>query len=228
MHQSSPFKRVTVFVLVLYALILSRRGPALGGWDLRFSVEKPQICVDVPLSSRPSVHCVPQVHGSMTLTKRHRTIYFRTENSIVAEQERDNKVDFCCARCDVAAEHENSRCASLSHPPRSPALSVPGVPASQASSRVDVRPRSTCSLPTRRAARAFGRARFQGASNDSRRARGHAAVARRCRPTVRRSPPSPPSHRGAEPRGTVGSSISSSNRRPGQPAQPGSTRHGRR
>ena len=24
----------------------------------------------------------------MTLTKRHRTIYFRTENSIVAEQER--------------------------------------------------------------------------------------------------------------------------------------------
>ena len=39
----------------------------------------------------------------------------------------------------------------MPHPPRSPALSVPGVTASQASSGVDVRPRSTCSLLTRRA-----------------------------------------------------------------------------
>ena len=120
-------------------------GPDLGGWDLRFSVEKSQICVDVPLSSRPSVHCVPQVHGSMTLTKRHRTIYFRAENSNVAEQERVNKADFCCARCDAAAEHEKSRCASSPHRPRTPALSVPVVPASQASSGVDMQPRPRCS-----------------------------------------------------------------------------------
>ena len=87
------------------------RGPALGGWDLRISHEKSQIYVAAPLSSRPSVRCVPQVHGWMELAKRHPTIYFRAENSNVAEQERENKVDFCCARCDAAAEHEKSRCA---------------------------------------------------------------------------------------------------------------------
>ena len=81
---------------------------------------------------------MPQLHGSMTLVERHRTIYFRAGNSNVAEQERYNKVDICCARCDVAAEHEDSRCASSHHLPRSPALSVSDVPASQASSRVDV------------------------------------------------------------------------------------------
>ena len=75
----------------------------------------------------------------------------RAENSNVAEQERYNKVDICCARCDVAADHEESRCASSPFLPRSPALSVPGVPASQASSGVDVRPRSTCSAAARRA-----------------------------------------------------------------------------
>ena len=69
----------------------------------------------------------------------------------MAEQERYNKVDICCARCDVAAEHEDSRCASSHHLPRSPALSVSDVPASQASSRVDVRPRSSCSAAARRA-----------------------------------------------------------------------------
>ena len=31
---------------------------------------------------------MPQLHGSMTLVERHRTIYFRAENSYVAEQER--------------------------------------------------------------------------------------------------------------------------------------------
>ena len=79
----------------------------------------------------------------MTLAKRHRTIYFRTENSNVAEQERDNKVDFCCACCDAAAEHENSRCAYAPHMPTPPMLSVPGVNASQECSGVDVRPRSS-------------------------------------------------------------------------------------
>ena len=86
---------------------------------------------DVPLLSRPSVRGVPQLHGSMTLVERHRTIYFRAESSNVAEQERYNKVDICCARCDVAAEHEDSRCASSHHLPRSPALSAPSVPTSQ-------------------------------------------------------------------------------------------------
>ena len=73
----------------------------------------------------------------MTLTKRHPTIYFRAKTSIVAEQERDNKAGFCCARCDAAAEHEKSRCASSPHRPRTPALSVPVVPASQAYSGVE-------------------------------------------------------------------------------------------
>ena len=44
-----------------------------------------------------------------------------------------------------------SRCVSSPHLPRSPALSVLVVPASQASSRVDVRPRSRCSAAARRA-----------------------------------------------------------------------------
>ena len=35
--------------------------------------------------------------------ERHRTIYFRAENSNVAEQERDSKVHFCRPRCDAAA-----------------------------------------------------------------------------------------------------------------------------
>ena len=124
--------------------------PRLAG-SLRISDEKSQIALIIPLLLRQSVRGVPQLHGSMTLVERHRTIYFRTENSNVAEQERDSKVHFCRPRCDAAANHENSRCACAPHPLRSPALIVPGVPASQASSRVDVRPRSSCSAAARRA-----------------------------------------------------------------------------
>ena len=69
-----------------------------------------------------------------------------------------NKVDFCCARCDAAAEHEKSRCACAPHMPRPPALSVPGVPASQEGSGVDVRPRCSCSAAARRARRQAGSA----------------------------------------------------------------------
>ena len=77
----------------------------------------------------------------MTLTKRHPTIYlyFRAENSTMAEQERVNKVDICSARCNAAAEHENSRCACTPHMPGPPALSVSGVTASQECSGVDAR-----------------------------------------------------------------------------------------
>ena len=87
----------------------------------------------------------------MTRAARPRPISFCAENSYVAELERYIKVRICSSRCDSAAEHGHRRCVSSSNLPRSPALSVPGVPASQASSGVDVRPRSTCSLPTRRA-----------------------------------------------------------------------------
>ena len=79
----------------------------------------------------------------MTLVERRRTIYFRAENSNVAEQhaeqERYKGLRICSSRSDSAAHHEKSRCASSQHQLRSPALSVPDVPASQASSEVDVR-----------------------------------------------------------------------------------------
>ena len=79
----------------------------------------------VPLLSRPSVRGVPQLHGSMTLVERRRTIYFRAENSNVAEQERYKGLRICSSRSDSAAHHEKSRCASSQHQLRSPALSVP-------------------------------------------------------------------------------------------------------
>ena len=105
--------------------------------------------VVAPLLSRPSVRGVPQLHGSMTLVERRRTIYFRAENSNVAEQERYKGLRICSSRSDSAAHHEKSRCASSQHQLRSPALSVPDVPASQASSEVDVRRRSTSPSTTR-------------------------------------------------------------------------------
>ena len=84
---------------------------------------------------------------------RHRTIHFRAENLNKAKQEVGNKVEgrvtFCWSRCDLAAEHDYSRCASARCLPRSPALSVLDVSASQVSSGVDVWPRYACSLPTR-------------------------------------------------------------------------------
>jgi hypothetical protein len=92
---------------------------------------------------------VPQLHGSTTLVVRRRTIYFRAENSNVAEQEVYIKVTFCRSRLDTAEEHGDGRCASPSNLPRTPAPSVPGVPASQVSSGVDVQPRSTSSSTTR-------------------------------------------------------------------------------
>ena len=64
-----------------------RPGPALGGWDLTKVVEKCQDPRVVPLLPRPSVRGVPQPYGSMTLVERRRTIYFRAENSNVAETE---------------------------------------------------------------------------------------------------------------------------------------------
>ena len=100
-------------------------------------VEKSQDRAVVPLLSRPSVRGVPQLHGSTTLDERRRTIYFRAENSNVAEQERYKGLRICSSRSDSAAHHEKSRCASSQHQLRSPALSVPDVPASQASSEVD-------------------------------------------------------------------------------------------
>ena len=79
---------------------------------------------------------------------RHRTIHFRAENLNMAEQEVGNKVTFRWSRCDSAAEHDYSRCASARCLPISPALSVLDVPASQASTGVDMRPRYACSLPS--------------------------------------------------------------------------------
>ena len=111
--------------------------------------EKCQTRTAVPLLSRPSVRGVPQLHGWTTPVERRPTIYFRAENSNVAEQERYNKVRISKSRCDSANDHEKSRCASSQHQLRSPALSVPDVTASQASSGVDVRPRSTLSSTTR-------------------------------------------------------------------------------
>ena len=71
-----------------------------------------QIAGFTQLSSRPSVRCVPQVHGLTEFAKRRRTIYFRAENLNVAKQEVGNKEQICRSRCDAAAEHDNSRCAS--------------------------------------------------------------------------------------------------------------------
>jgi hypothetical protein len=132
-------------------LAKARPGPALGEQDLRISDDVSQTRAVVPLLSRPSVRGVPQLHGSTTLVERRRTIYFRAEISNVAEQERYNKVRICRSRCDSANDHEKSMCASSHHLPRSPALSVTDVSASQASSRVDVRPRCSCSAAVRRA-----------------------------------------------------------------------------
>ena len=72
-----------------------------------------------------------------------------SRNSNVAEQERDSKEHFSRSRCDAAEEHVHRRCASSSNLPRTPALSVPGVTASQASSGVDLQPRSASSSTTR-------------------------------------------------------------------------------
>ena len=41
---------------------------------------KSQIAGFTQLWTRPSVRCVPQPHGWMTLVKRHPTIYFRAES----------------------------------------------------------------------------------------------------------------------------------------------------
>ena len=103
----------------------------------------------IQLSSRPSVRGVPDPHGLMKLVKRHRTIYFGADNSSVSEQNVGNKEHFSSSRCDAAAEHVHKSCASSSNLPRTPALSGPGVPASQVSSGVDVQPRSTSSSTTR-------------------------------------------------------------------------------
>ena len=62
-------------------------GPALGEQDLTILDEKCQIARFTHLWTRPSVRCVPQVHGWMTLVERHPTIYLRAEKSNVAETE---------------------------------------------------------------------------------------------------------------------------------------------
>ena len=126
-----------------------RLGPALGEQDLGIPDGKSQIAGFTQLWTRPSVRCVPQLHGSMTLVERRRTIYFRTENSNVAEQEKYKGLRICSSRSDSAAHHETSKCASSQHQLRSPALSVPDMPVSQASSEVDVRRRSTSPSTTR-------------------------------------------------------------------------------
>ena len=113
----------------------TRRGPALGEQDLIIPDDKCQIASFTQLSSRAvRLLRAAEVHGWMELAKRHPTIYFRAENLNVAEQEVGNKEPFCRSRCDSAAEHDYSRCASARCLPRSPALSVLDVPASQASS----------------------------------------------------------------------------------------------
>ena len=97
------------------------------GWSspssqgLRIPDDKSQTRAVVPLLSRPSVRGVPQLHGSMTLVERRRTIYFRAEDSNVAEQERYKGLKICNSRSDSAAHHEKSRCASSQHQLRSPA-----------------------------------------------------------------------------------------------------------
>ena len=65
----------------------SRLGPALGEQDLTIPDDKCQIARFTRLWTRPSIRCVPQVHGPMKLVKRHRTIYFGAEKSNVAETE---------------------------------------------------------------------------------------------------------------------------------------------
>ena len=64
-----------------------RLGPALGEQDLRIPDDKSQTAGFTQLWTRPSVRCVPQVHGWMTLVERHPTIYLRAEKSNVAETE---------------------------------------------------------------------------------------------------------------------------------------------
>ena len=64
-----------------------RLGPALGEQDLRIPDDTSQIAGFTQLLTRPSVRCVPQVHGWMTLVERHRTIYLRAEKSNVADTE---------------------------------------------------------------------------------------------------------------------------------------------
>ena len=49
--------------------------------------DKCQIAGFTQLWTRPSVRCVPQPYGWMTLVKRHPTIYFLAEKSKVAETE---------------------------------------------------------------------------------------------------------------------------------------------
>ena len=55
--------------------------------DLTIPDGKCQTARFTHLSTRPSVRCVPQPHGWMTLVKRHPTIYLRAEQSNVAETE---------------------------------------------------------------------------------------------------------------------------------------------
>ena len=126
-----------------------RPGPALGEQDLRISDEKSQTRTAVPFSRAADGAVQPQVHGWTELVERRPTIYLRAENSNVAEQEGYIKVTFCRSRCDTAEEHGDGRCASPSNLPRTPAPSVPGVTASQASSGVDLQPRSASSSTTR-------------------------------------------------------------------------------
>ena len=49
-----------------------RLGPALGEQDLRIPDGKSQTAGLTQLWTRPSIRCVPQVHGPMKLVKRHR------------------------------------------------------------------------------------------------------------------------------------------------------------
>ena len=72
------------------ALQQSRLGPALGEQDLRIPDDKSQTAGFTQLWTWPSVRCVPQVHGWMTLVERHPTINLRAEKSNVAETELGN------------------------------------------------------------------------------------------------------------------------------------------
>ena len=84
------------------------RARSVGWQDLTIPDDKCQIAGFTHLSSRPSVRCVPQVHGSTELAKRRRTIYFRAENSNVSEQKVGSKEQFCRFRCDAADDHSDS------------------------------------------------------------------------------------------------------------------------
>ena len=57
-------------------------GPALGEQDLRIPDDKSQIAGFTQLWTRPSVRCVPQVHGPMKLVKRHPTIYLLASRKV--------------------------------------------------------------------------------------------------------------------------------------------------